>query len=101
MLLFHEVMIATEICTIDMGKNSDAMRNLTNIVHVLAWGPPSDVCHWANEYPLNRLLYVFLLQTIFDLWEPTVVLGDVNKFLEFVKKTWPIQGISQNLHNVY
>jgi hypothetical protein len=100
-LRFREVMRATEIRAIDTGKNSDAMRNLTNAVHALAWRPPSDTCHWANGYPLNALLYVSLLQTIFDLREPTVVLDEVDELLDLIKKTWPTLGINRNLHNVY
>ncbi|KAK3153903.1 hypothetical protein QOZ80_2BG0183020 [Eleusine coracana subsp. coracana] len=109
-LRFREVMRATEIRAIDTGKNSDAMRNLTNAVHALAWRPSSsssssgattaDACHWADGYPLNVLLYVSLLQTVFDLREPTVVLDEVDELLELIKKTWPTLGVNRILHNV-
>ncbi|GJM84778.1 hypothetical protein PR202_ga00482 [Eleusine coracana subsp. coracana] len=105
-LRFREVMRATEIRAIDTGKNSDAMRNLTNAVHALAWRPSSssgataDACHWADGYPLNVLLYVSLLQTVFDLREPTVVLDEVDELLELIKKTWPTLGVNRVLHNV-
>uniref|UniRef100_A0A452YDF8 Uncharacterized protein n=1 Tax=Aegilops tauschii subsp. strangulata TaxID=200361 RepID=A0A452YDF8_AEGTS len=89
-LRFREVMRATEIRAIDTGKGSDAMRVLTNAVHALAWRPGSgsDACHWADGYPLNVLLYVSLLQTVFDHREPTVVLDEVDELLELIKKTW-------------
>jgi hypothetical protein len=104
-LRFREVMRATEIRAIDTGKSSDAMRNLTNAVHVLAWRPSSgtgttDTCHWADGYPLNVLLYVSLLQTIFDLRESTVVLDEVDELLELIKNTWPMLGITRAVHNV-
>ncbi|KAE8771727.1 hypothetical protein D1007_56377 [Hordeum vulgare] len=101
-LRFREVMRATEIRAIDTGKGSDAMRVLTNAVHALAWRPGSgsDACHWADGYPLNVLLYVSLLQTVFDHREPTVVLDEVDELLELIKKTWPILGVGRALHNV-
>ncbi|XP_020174209.1 protein unc-13 homolog [Aegilops tauschii subsp. strangulata] len=101
-LRFREVMRATEIRAIDTGKGSDAMRVLTNAVHALAWRPGSgsDACHWADGYPLNVLLYVSLLQTVFDHREPTVVLDEVDELLELIKKTWPILGVGRAVHNV-
>ena len=47
-----------------------------------------EACHWADGYPLNVLLYCSLLDTIFDLKECTVVLDEVDEFLELIKKTW-------------
>ncbi|KAF6988975.1 hypothetical protein CFC21_006384 [Triticum aestivum] len=101
-LRFREVMRATEIRAIDTGKGSDAMRVLNNAVHALAWRPGSgsDACHWADGYPLNVLLYVSLLQTVFDHREHTVVLDEVDELLELIKKTWPILGVGRALHNV-
>lgn len=101
-LRFREVMRATEIRAIDTGKGSDAMRVLTNAVHALAWRPGSgsDACHWADGYPLNVLLYVSLLQTVFDHREPTVVVDEVDELLELIKKTWPILGVGRAVHNV-
>ncbi|KAL6641065.1 hypothetical protein ACP70R_019246 [Stipagrostis hirtigluma subsp. patula] len=107
-LRFREVMRATEIRAIDTGKHSDAMRTLTNAIHALAWrsagaggaAATTDACHWADGYPLNVLLYVSLLQTIFDLRESTVVLDEVDELLELIKKTWPTLGINRPVHNV-
>ncbi|XP_062200461.1 protein unc-13 homolog [Phragmites australis] len=106
-LLFCEVMRATKIRFTDTGKNSDAMRALTNTVHALAWrssgtggAAATEVCHWANGYSVNVLLYVSLLQTIFDLRECTVVLDEVDELLELIKKTWPTLGINRIVHNV-
>ncbi|XP_015697020.2 protein unc-13 homolog [Oryza brachyantha] len=104
-LRFREVMRATEIRAIDTAKNSDAMRTLTNAVHALAWrsgvgSGGGDACHWADGYPLNVLLYVSLLQTVFDQRECTVVLDEVDELLELIKKTWPTLGITKPVHNV-
>ncbi|KAL6883241.1 hypothetical protein ACP4OV_010655 [Aristida adscensionis] len=104
-LRFREVMRATEIRAIDTGKHSDAMRVLTNAIHALAWrsggaAATTDACHWADGYPLNVLLYVSLLQTIFDLRESTVVLDEVDELLELIKKTWPTLGINRLVHSV-
>ncbi|KAF0893320.1 hypothetical protein E2562_023954 [Oryza meyeriana var. granulata] len=104
-LRFREVMHATEIRAIDTAKNSDAMRALTNAVQALAWrsgvgSGGGDACHWADGYPLNVLLYVSLLQTVFDQRECTAVLDEVDELLELIKKTWPTLGITKPVHNV-
>uniref|UniRef100_A0A0E0M8L4 MHD1 domain-containing protein n=1 Tax=Oryza punctata TaxID=4537 RepID=A0A0E0M8L4_ORYPU len=104
-LRFREVMRATEIRAIDTAKNSDAMRTLTNAVHALAWrsgvgSGGGDACHWADGYPLNVLLYVSLLHTIFDHRECTVVLDEVDELLDLIRKTWPTLGITKPVHNV-
>ncbi|KAF0894054.1 hypothetical protein E2562_033933 [Oryza meyeriana var. granulata] len=104
-LRFREVMHATEIRAIDTAKNSDAMRALTNAIQALAWrsgvgSGGGDACHWADGYPLNVLLYVSLLQTVFDQRECTAVLDEVDELLELIKKTWPTLGITKPVHNV-
>uniref|UniRef100_A0A0D3FDK8 MHD1 domain-containing protein n=1 Tax=Oryza barthii TaxID=65489 RepID=A0A0D3FDK8_9ORYZ len=106
-LRFREVMQAADARAIDTGKTSDAMQALCNAVHALAWrsAPGSkaaggDACHWADGYPLNVLLYVSLLQAIFDLKEETVVLDEVDELLELMRRTWPTLGINKMLHNV-
>ncbi|KQJ97036.1 hypothetical protein BRADI_3g28437v3 [Brachypodium distachyon] len=101
-LRFREVMRATGIRAIDTSKSSGAMRALTNAVHALAWRPNTgtEACHWADGYPLNAILYVCLLHTVFDLREPTVVLDEVDELLELIRKTWPILGVSRAVHNV-
>ncbi|XP_015691225.2 protein unc-13 homolog [Oryza brachyantha] len=105
-LRFRDVVQATDARAIDTGKTSDAMQALCNAVHALAWRPtpgsrsPSEACHWADGYPLNVLLYVSLLQAIFDLKEETVVLDEVDELLELMKRTWTTLGINKMMHNV-
>uniref|UniRef100_A0A0E0CUY2 MHD1 domain-containing protein n=1 Tax=Oryza meridionalis TaxID=40149 RepID=A0A0E0CUY2_9ORYZ len=106
-LRFREVMQAADARAIDTGKTSDAMQALCNAVHALAWrsAPGSkaaggEACHWADGYPLNVLLYVSLLQAIFDLKEETVVLDEVDELLELMRRTWPTLGITKMLHNM-
>ncbi|WVZ55404.1 LOW QUALITY PROTEIN: hypothetical protein U9M48_006065, partial [Paspalum notatum var. saurae] len=105
-LRFREIMQAADARAIDTGKASDTMRALCDAVLALAWrsapgtGPPGEACHWADGYPLNVLLYVSLLQAIFDLKEETVVLDEVDELLELMKRTWTTLGIHKMLHNV-
>ncbi|XP_062209810.1 protein unc-13 homolog [Phragmites australis] len=104
---FREIMQAADSRAIDTGKASDSMRALCDAVLALAWrsapgtGPHGEAaCHWADGYPLNVLLYVSLLQAIFDLKEETVVLDEVDELLELMKRTWTTLGMNKMLHNV-
>ncbi|KAM3262167.1 hypothetical protein ACQJBY_052706 [Aegilops geniculata] len=101
-LRFREVMEAAEARAIDTGKASDAMRALCDAVLALAWrsAPAGEACHWADGYPLNVILYVSLLQGIFDLRDETVVLDEVDELLELMRRTWATLGINRMLHNV-
>jgi len=105
-LRFREIMQAADARAIDTGKASDTMRALCDAVLALAWrsapgtGPPGEACHWADGYPLNVLLYVSLLQAIFDLKEATVVLDEVDELLELMTRTWATLAIDKTLHNV-
>ena len=105
-LRFREIMQAADARAIDTGKASDTMRALCDAVLALAWrsapgtGPPGEACHWADGYPLNVLLYVSLLQAIFDLKEATVVLDEVDELLELMTRTWATLAIDKALHNV-
>ncbi|PNT78247.1 hypothetical protein BRADI_1g75830v3 [Brachypodium distachyon] len=101
-LKFREVMQSAEARAIDTGKASDAMRALCDAVLALAWrsAPAGEACHWADGYPLNVLLYVSLLQAVFDLRDETVVLDEVDELLELMTRTWATLGINRMLHNV-
>ncbi|KAI3407496.1 uncharacterized protein J3R85_020952 [Psidium guajava] len=90
----REIIQAGETKIIDLGKNSDTMRSLSNSVVSLSWrsanGAPTDVCHWADGFPLNIHLYVSLLKSIFDIRDETLVLDEVDELFELMKKTWSI-----------
>ncbi|CAK9318780.1 unnamed protein product [Citrullus colocynthis] len=100
----REIIRGCESKPIDTGKNSDTMRTLCNSVVSLSWrsanGTPTDVCHWADGFPLNIHIYVALLQAIFDVRDETLVLDEVDELLELMKKTWSTLGITRPVHNV-
>ncbi|KAL4375681.1 hypothetical protein HN51_009649 [Arachis hypogaea] len=90
---------------LDTGRNSDTMRTFSNSVLSLSMrnpdgGAPTNVCHWANGYPVNVHLYIPLLQSIFDLKEETSILDEVDEMLDLMKKTWTSLGINRSIHNV-
>lgn len=100
----RDIIRSGESRPIDTGKNSDTLRTLSNSVVSLAWrssnGTPTDICHWADGFPLNVHLYTCLLQAIFDNRDDTLVLDEVDELLELIKKTWSILGITRPIHNV-
>ncbi|CAN6296604.1 unnamed protein product [Urochloa humidicola] len=103
-LRLREITQAADTRAVDTGKASDAMRALCDAVLALAWrsAPPGAgevCCHWADGYPLNVLLYVSLLQAIFDLKDATVVLDEVDELLELMRRTWATLGVDKALHN--
>ncbi|KAK3417241.1 hypothetical protein EUGRSUZ_H02977 [Eucalyptus grandis] len=99
-----EIIQAGKTKIIVIGENSDTMRSLSNSVVSLSWrstnGTPTDVCHWADGFPLNIHLYVTLLKSIFDIRDETLVLDEVDELLELMKKTWSILGINPPIHNL-
>ncbi|RDX78457.1 hypothetical protein CR513_41269, partial [Mucuna pruriens] len=99
-----DIIRSAEFKTLDTGKNSDTMRTFSNSVASLSMRSPDDnptnVCHWANGYPVNIHLYISLLLSIFDLKEETSVLDEVDDQLELIKKTWSTLGINRPIHNV-
>lgn len=101
---FREIMHACETKAIDTSKTSESMKSLSNCVTSLSWrsadGSHSDMCHWADGYPLNIHIYMALLYAIFDLKEETLVLDEVDELLELMKKTWNILGINRSIHNL-
>uniref|UniRef100_A0A803Q4I6 MHD1 domain-containing protein n=1 Tax=Cannabis sativa TaxID=3483 RepID=A0A803Q4I6_CANSA len=101
----RDIIRAGESKPIDTGKNSDTMRTLCNSVVSLSWrspngSTPTDVCHWADGFPVNVHVYVALLQSIFDVRDETLVLDEVDELLELMKKTWSTLGITRQIHNV-
>lgn len=101
---FREILESSDQKAIDTGKNSVTMRGLCNCVVSLAWRSPNggstDVCHWADGYPLNVHIYTSLLASIFDSKEETMVLDEVDELIELIKKTWATLGINRCVHNL-
>ncbi|KAJ8547202.1 hypothetical protein K7X08_010788 [Anisodus acutangulus] len=101
---FREIIKSAEVKAIDTGKNSETMRALCNSVVSLAWrtvdGSPTDICHWADGFPLNIHIYTALLSSVFDLKDDTMVLDEVDELLELMKKTWVILGVNKSIHNL-
>ncbi|CAA0164374.1 unnamed protein product [Arabidopsis thaliana] len=99
----REIIRQSETKAIDTSKNSDIMPTLCNLVASLSWrnaNPTTDICHWADGYPLNIHLYVALLQSIFDIRDETLVLDEIDELLELMKKTWIMLGITRAIHNL-
>ncbi|GMJ05466.1 CELLULOSE-RELATED DUF810 [Hibiscus trionum] len=100
----REIIRASDTKPIETSKSSETMRTLCNCVVSLAWrstnGASSDVCHWADGFPLNIHIYICLLQTIFDVRDETLVLDEVDELLELMKKTWSTLGINRAIHNI-
>ncbi|KAL2469646.1 Protein of unknown function (DUF810) [Abeliophyllum distichum] len=100
----RDIIQASEMKAIDTGKNSEIMKTLCNSVMSLAWrspdGSPTDVCHWADGYPLNVHVYIALLYSIFDIKDETLVVDEVDELLELMKKTWSTLGINRSIHNL-
>lgn len=100
----RDIIQASESKAIDTGKNSETMRALCNSVVSLAWrstdGGTTEVCHWADGYPLNVEIYIALLQSIFDMKDETLVLDEVDELLELMKKTWSTLAINRSMHNL-
>ncbi|KAL3828275.1 hypothetical protein ACJIZ3_017077 [Penstemon smallii] len=101
---FRELIQACETKVIDPGKNSESMKSLVNCIVSLAWRSPdggsTDVCHWADGYPLNIYIYNALLCSVFDLKDETLVLDEIDELLELMKKTWSTLGINRSIHNL-
>ncbi|KAL8486683.1 hypothetical protein ACS0TY_023395 [Phlomoides rotata] len=101
---FREIIDSCEIKAIDTNKNSTSMKALCNCIFTLAWrshdGGSTDICHWADGYPLNVQIYAGLLSSVFDLKDETMVLDEVDELIELMKKTWSTLGINRSMHNL-
>ncbi|KAK1413646.1 hypothetical protein QVD17_35422 [Tagetes erecta] len=100
----RDIINSCNVKPIDTNKNSETMKTICNCAVSLSWrspnGAPTDVCHWADGYPLNVNIYIPLLRSIFDLKEETYVLDEVDELLELMKKAWPSLGITRPIHNL-
>ncbi|KAL2926806.1 Protein unc-13-like protein [Bienertia sinuspersici] len=89
---------------LETGKNSEFMQVLRTVVMTLAYrsfdGQASNMCHWADGFPLNLQLYQMLLEACFDVDDETNIVEEVDEVLELIKKTWVILGMNQELHNL-
>ncbi|KAL6532441.1 hypothetical protein OROGR_014411 [Orobanche gracilis] len=100
----REIIQSSETKPIDTSKNSETMRALCNAVVSLSWrspdNGPTDVCHWADGFPLNVEIYIALLHSVFDTKDETQVLDEVDELLELMKKTWSMLGVNRSIHNL-
>ncbi|CAN8257585.1 unnamed protein product [Cochlearia groenlandica] len=91
---------------LDTGKITGETQNLRSLVMSLATrsknnnGVGSEICHWADGFPLNLRIYQLLLESCFDVNDELSVVEEVDEVLELVKKTWPVLGMNQMVHNV-
>lgn len=88
---------------LEIGRNSESMQRLRSAVRSLACrslDETSDECHWADGFPLNLHIYEKLVEACFDVEEGTVV-QNIDETMELLKRTWPIFGVNQMLHNLY
>jgi len=88
----------------DIGKDNESMHALRKVVMSLACrssqGSVTDICHWADGFPLNLRIYQTLLEACFDNHEESNVIEEVDEVLELIKTTWVILGLNEMLHNV-
>ncbi|KAG2578515.1 hypothetical protein PVAP13_6NG212900 [Panicum virgatum] len=88
---------------LETGRNSESMIRLRSAVMSLACrslDETSDECHWADGFPLNLHIYKMLVEACFDVEEGSIV-QEIDETMELLKKTWPIFGVNQMLHNLY
>ncbi|KAG7636764.1 Munc13 homology 1 [Arabidopsis thaliana x Arabidopsis arenosa] len=90
---------------LDTGKITGETQNLRSLVMSLASrqnnnGIGSETCHWADGFPLNLRIYQMLLESCFDVNDELLIVEEVDEVLELIKKTWPVLGINQMIHNV-
>ncbi|CAO2206625.1 unnamed protein product [Urochloa humidicola] len=88
---------------LESGRNSNSMQRLHSAVMSLACRSlheTSDECHWADGFPLNLHIYKTLVEACFDVEDGTVV-QEIDEIMELLKRTWPIFGVNQMLHNLY
>lgn len=88
---------------LDTGKITGETQNLRSLVLSLASrsnGTGSETCHWADGFPLNLRIYQMLLESCFDVNDELSVVEEVDEVLELIKKTWPVLGMNQMIHNV-
>ncbi|XP_024311465.1 uncharacterized protein LOC100837541 isoform X2 [Brachypodium distachyon] len=64
------------------------------------FGLKDETYHWTQSYHFNSRLYEKLLCSVFDILEDGQLVEEADEILETVKLTWPILGITQQLHDI-
>ncbi|GJV77912.1 protein unc-13 homolog isoform X1 [Tanacetum coccineum] len=99
-----EIIFGAYECPMVTGKDSEEVETLRAVALPLAlrsfYGNCSDACHWADGVPLNLRLYQVLLEALFDVDRPSVIINEVDEMLEFIKRTWGMLGLDQRFHNI-
>ncbi|KAH7278739.1 hypothetical protein KP509_38G054500 [Ceratopteris richardii] len=86
-------------------QRSESLMAVRNIVLSLAKRVSredqiEEVCHWADGYHLNILLYGKLLCAVFDILDEGKLVKDTDEIMELLKFSWKILGITQNVHDL-
>ncbi|OIV94288.1 hypothetical protein TanjilG_00037 [Lupinus angustifolius] len=88
----------------DIANNNESMQNFRDFVKSLACRSydesATQICHWADGFPLNLMIYQALLEACFDNNEETFMIEEVDEVLELIKKTWNVLGMNEMLHNI-
>lgn len=89
---------------IKIGNTREPMQSIRTAAMSLACrsldGPGSEICHWADGFPLNLRLYQMLLEACFDADDPASIIEEVDDALELIKNTWIVLGMNEVLHNL-
>ena len=83
--------------------DSESIQNLHGLAISLASrsfdGSRSKNLHWADGPPLNLHVYQILLESCFD-HDGGSIIDDADEIIELMKKTWPVLGMNESLHNL-
>lgn len=85
-------------------QRTECLRSLREICASLSERPvrgdlTGEVCHWADGYHLNVMLYEKLLLSVFDILDEGRLTEEVEAILELLKSTWRILGITETIHD--
>eukprot|EP00850_Spirogloea_muscicola_P012569 SM000082S22811 [mRNA] locus=s82:26155:33864:- [translate_table: standard] len=85
-------------------QQAEAIRAMRDVGQALAeragrGDETGEVCHWADGYHLNILIYQQLLLCCFDLADDTQLVEEVEEIQDTLKQTWHILGITTVMHD--
>ncbi|XP_078438280.1 plant/protein (DUF810) isoform X2 [Wolffia australiana] len=85
-------------------QRAECLRSLRDVATSLAERPArgdltGDVCHWADGYHLNVLIYEKMLLSVFDILDEGKLTEEVEEILELLRSTWRILGITETIHD--